>query len=126
MSDSDWDDVFGASQLLLLQRFLAILHINLLQFLRSKSRLPWIDLALGILDVLLEQIEGDVRFSALDGLSLMDVENVRGDLVVDFLVVDISDDEDAVETGKNGVLQLDLLLDLLEVVVSSEDGVGCR
>lgn len=55
----------------------------------------------------------------------MDVENVWGDLVVDLLIVDISHYEDAVETGKNGVLQLDLLLNLLEVVVSSEDGVGC-
>ena len=55
----------------------------------------------------------------------MDVEDVRGNLVVDFLVVDVSDNEDAVKTGKNGVLQLDLFLDLLEVVVSSEDGVGC-
>lgn len=87
--------------------------------------MPWVDLALGILDVLLEQIEGNISFSALNSLSLMDIEDVRGNLVVDFLVVDISDYEDAIETGKNGVLQLDLLLDLLEVVVSSEDGVGC-
>ena len=71
-------------------------------------------------------LEMDISLSALDGLSLMDIEDVRGDLVVDFLVVDISNDEDAVETGKNGVLQLNLLLNLLEVVVSSEDGVGCR
>ena len=50
---------------------------------------------------------------------------MRGNLVIDFFVVDVSDYEDAVKTGKNGVLQLDLFLDLLEVVVSSEDGVGC-
>ena len=48
-----------------------------------------------------------------------------GDLVVDFLVVDVSHYEDAVETRKNGVLQLYLLLDLLEVVIPAEDRVGC-
>lgn len=55
----------------------------------------------------------------------MNIEDMRGDLVVDFLVIDVSHYEYAVKTGKNGVLKLDLLLNLFEVVVSSEDRVGC-
>lgn len=60
----------------------------------------------------------------LDGFSLVDVEDVGGDQVVGLLCVDVSDDEDAVEAGEDGVLQFDLLLDLLEVVVPAEDGIG--
>ena len=60
----------------------------------------------------------------LDGLTLVDVEDVRGNQIVGLFGIDVSNDEDAIETGEDGVLEFDLFLNLLEVVIPAEDGIG--
>ena len=60
----------------------------------------------------------------LDGLTLVDVEDVGGNQIVGLFRIYVSNDEDAVETGEDGVLQFDLFLNLLEVVIPAEDGIG--
>lgn len=54
----------------------------------------------------------------------MQAENVRSDGLVDSLLPDISYDEDVVEPGEDGGLEIDLFGSVLEVVVSAEERIG--
>ena len=47
-----------------------------------------------------------------------------GDGLVAVPVVGVADDEDEIETGQNGRLEVDVLARCFEVVVSAEDRVG--
>lgn len=67
------------------------------------------DLATGIADILLKKCKGDLAFRFAFLLSLMDIQDMRGDLLVVLVCVHIPDDEDAVESGQDCCLQFHLL-----------------
>ena len=73
----------------------------------GQSRL---DLGFGVLDVLLQELKGDNRVIVFGDFALMHIQDMGCDHLVGFRIIDVSHDEDAVETRKNGAFQLDLLI----------------
>ena len=55
----------------------------------------------------------------------VDAHHMLGDCFVSLSIVVVADNEDHVESGQNGSLEIDVLAGRLEIVVSSEDRVGC-
>ncbi len=56
----------------------------------------------------------------------MDVADVFGHLLVVFLVSDIANHEDAVKTGENSRLEINLIRDLPEVIVFPKQRISSR
>lgn len=54
----------------------------------------------------------------------MQVDDVSCNGLVSNLVPDILDDEDAIESGQDRALEVDLLSGVLEIVIATKDGVG--
>lgn len=55
----------------------------------------------------------------------MKVNDVSGDSLVCSLVPDVLHDEDAIESGEDGALEVNLLGSVLKVIVTTKDGVSC-
>lgn len=122
---SDRNAVPRVSQLLLLVGLCAVCHVQSLELLSGQGGKTRVDLGLSVADVLLEQLEGKLCSICFPSDSaLVQVEDVRGDPCIVFCSIQVSDYEDAVETGKDGGLELDLLTDLLELVVPAVDRIG--
>ena len=104
---------------------LAVGDVDALQLFAGAGREPRVDLAPGVPDILFEQVEGEINgVVGLVDAALVEVQDVRGHSHVVLGGVDVPHHEDAVESGEDGGLQLDLLGYLLQVVVPAEDGVG--
>ena len=68
------------------------------------------NLGFGVFDVFLQELKGDHRLIIFNDFSLMHIQDVGCYHLVGFRVIDVSHDEDAIETRKNCAFQLDLLI----------------
>lgn len=109
----------------MLDSLLPIANIDVDHLLGGECGKAGVDPCPGIPYILLQLFEGDLCFCFIaHDLALVEVEDVIGHSGVVLGGVDVPHDEDAVESGKDGRLELYLLGYLFEFVVPSVDGIG--
>ncbi len=84
------------------------------------------DARFAVADVALHFLDGDLGLGLLiNALAAhLDAHDVAGDEFVAALLVLVADDEDHIEAGQDGGLEIDVLTGRLEIVVAAEDRIG--
>jgi len=84
------------------------------------------DVRFAVTDVALHFLDGDLGLGLLvEALAAhLDTHDVAGDAFVAAFFMLVADDEDHIEAGQDGGLEIDVLAGRLEIVVAAEDRVG--
>ena len=84
------------------------------------------DVRFAVTDVALHFLDRDFGFGLLiNALAThLDAHDVAGDAFVAAFFMLVADDEDHIEAGQDGGLEIDVLAGRLEIVVAAEDRVG--
>lgn len=106
---------------------LSVIHVQVLQHVTCFFRKAREDLHFSIGNILPEILECEFSISSyfLYSLEHMEVNDMVGNGLISRVFSDVLNNENAVESGEDRALEVNLFSGVFQVVISSEDGVRC-